>query len=116
MPRTAIRPPRVLRLASKLGVEPSNHVALNRIECGLHSGFAPCCIAFFVTVWGPLMDAYDGELDQQDPLALGIMDGYRTFADQHAPQCGYVPCPACVLSGSVRKVKPCNCTRRRRSR
>lgn len=59
------------------------------IRCGLHSGFPRCCIRFFI---GP---------------GTQMSDADRATYFETTPGVGYMPCPACVASGTFVKVKPC---------
>src|SRR4051812_36420967 len=78
-------------------------VSLWHIECGLHSGFPRCCIAFFVKVWWRVSD---------DNWKL--IDSYRKMQQQFGVlESGYVMCPSCVLNKNVVEVKNCNCHRQR---
>lgn len=69
------------------------------VECGTHSGFRPCCIAFFVTSWMWLSAAERSR--------------YWTTIDRRAREVpGYVPCPTCVARKRFVRVKSCGCSRK----
>lgn len=65
------------------------------IECGLHSGFPPCCVAFYVTqkMW---MDNIE-------------QDAYNKRIYKKNNSYGYVPCPDCLKSGNKVIVIECDC-------
>jgi len=67
------------------------------IECGLHSGFPYCCIAFYTFVWYPLFC-------ERAPAGTSLR---RWYFDWRADCDGYIRCPACKLSG--RRVHPREC-------
>jgi hypothetical protein len=63
----------------------------HRIGCGLHSGFPPCCIRFFIET--------DGR-----PL-----DRHYKIAMEAARPLGYLPCPVCLREKRFVEVRRCNC-------
>lgn len=58
------------------------------IRCGRHSGFRPCCVAFFVGPWKHLMFAYAP--DRVRNAYFGLIDGHYGCNVQ------YVCCPLCI--------------------
>jgi hypothetical protein len=73
------------------------------IARGIHSRIPPCCIAFFVTVWMPLVE----------PRRLWTAKEERWWSrhQRRMPKgIGYVPCPCCCRA--KRFVKVHTCTRR----
>lgn len=77
------------------------------IKCGQHSGFAPCCILFYVGFWRLIC-----EINRQ----VGIIKHgpiQRRYFDW-AKDAGYVACPFCKALGSTRAVKECSCPPRRK--
>lgn len=97
------------------------------IECGLHSGFPPCCVAFYVNhkMW---MDdeersaynkrAYDKGLSvfyerlKSYTLPNGITDDevkVKMQALLRDSLFGYVPCPSCLESYNKVTVLECDC-------
>lgn len=70
---------------------------LRNIQCGIHSGFKPCCIAFFSLVAEPLYELKRFELA-------------RKIRERLVPRKlnkGYIPCPLCIYRGSFVKPKKC---------
>jgi len=71
------------------------------IECGTHSGFPPCCIAWFIMVKRTMQPgsrawrAYERALLRAAPARRGKV--------------GYAPCPACVAARRFVRVASCTC-------
>lgn len=43
----------VVAVLRQIGDLTPDDTAIHFVECGLHSGFPPCCVVFFVQVWWP---------------------------------------------------------------
>src|ERR1035437_2872856 len=67
------------------------------IECGIHSGYPPCCIKFYITqkIWMP--EEQNSEYIKK--IIKRSNDLEKSF--------GYIPCPACLESGNDVKLLPC---------
>lgn len=75
------------------------------IKCGHHSGFKPCCIAWYSTVWQTII---------KHPR---IRKTYIRFIRSSFPKDGhpgYIPCPKCTLKRDFVKVEDCSCGERLR--
>jgi hypothetical protein len=68
------------------------------IECGLHSGYATCCVVFFATVWLPFWRAC--ELKDQLHYLWALMSLGLGAVE-------YILCPACALAGKAVEPKRC---------
>ena len=93
------------------------------VECGLHSGFPPCCIRFFAKTYWPQceivceMHPY-GESSSQllvratsiQKKALIERDRYMEKLGRVDPlhRVGYIPCSKCLREQSFVKVKRCD--------
>jgi hypothetical protein len=97
--------PTARQLAIELGEDSANQHVVHMIECGLHSGFPKCCIAFFVKVWWPWLLAIDQLSTRARASAMPAFNTYQKWNGQP----GYVPCPRCAIEKSFVKVIPCNC-------
>jgi len=99
----------VVDLLRRLGETSPTDGTIHNVDCGIHSGFPPCCITFFAKGWDRWILAYStlrahGETREQllaraDPLqreALLAMDSYRDMPLLGA-RVGYIPCPRCAL-------------------
>jgi hypothetical protein len=64
----------------------------HEIECGLHSGYPVCCVAFFVLVWHEWSELQRGS----------YMAGLKKSP-------GYVPCPRCLKAKTFVSGRPCAC-------
>ena len=78
------------------------------VECGLHSGFPPCCVAFFVQVWWPanVMEGRSRKLRE----VRALVSNYRRVLDRMRDDyehVEYIPCPDCVLSKRFVAMKKC---------
>lgn len=105
--------------------EPYNYNAWT-VECGLHSGFKPCCIIFYVQVWCPsTQDLIDFPLlsvgEDPDEIVTAehiIFTNYREmlhkWSQANKTHINYIPCPACFLARDFVTVKECDCYRKRR--
>lgn len=82
------------------------------VECGVHSGFPSCCIAFFVKVWWPYALAIDGSSTRARADALTAYNAYQKWSTRP----GYVPCPSCVVERKFVEVLPCDCEAKRLSK
>lgn len=103
-------PSELQELAKLLAVSPEDY-RYDVIHNGLHYGYPPCCIAFFVKVWLPLVGALtvdDAEGGLPDPATLDEMgeelfDVYMNYDDWIEPhrkaEAGKsrILCPACAL-------------------
>lgn len=92
-------------LATELAVDLSDRITMETIECGLHSGFPRCCIAFFVKTWRLLFVAIN-----QAPRGEGARArrGYNAYLRQTRGT-NYVPCPNCLSKRRFVNVKACDC-------
>lgn len=98
------------QVAREIGVDLTDRVAMRMIECGLHSGFPTCCVAFFVRVWWPWMLAIDGLSTRRRADAFVASDDYAKWTTRP----GYVACPKCVVDQNFVEVKACDCLRKRK--
>jgi hypothetical protein len=71
------------------------------IHCGRHSGFPPCCIAFFLFRSGFYVLGYDE--------GHRFESNYRQFVEKHGKGFGYVPCSYHATSRKRVRVKRCWC-------
>lgn len=109
MPKRRVLSPEAISIAQMMDEDVNDIVIMNRIECGLHSGFPLCCVVFFVKVWGPfVMDVDDAD--------RALSESYHAWLSNMECSVGYVPCPKCVIDETFVKVKSCDCTKRRRDR
>ena len=93
--------PQAWALAQRVGAA-FDLVKLCHLECGSHSGFAPCCVVFFTTLWLPSLFA--GEHEE-------LIEGYEVARMAlGVGNVGYILCPACALAGKA--VEPKRCPRR----
>jgi hypothetical protein len=79
------------------------------VECGLHSGIPPCCVLWYAAECREaIMQAHaDG-----NRVAMRRFDAYRDKVDRVAARrgirgWGYVPCPLCLRSGRVVRLRRC---------
>ena len=104
------------QLALQIDANPASPAVARMIECGLHSGFPACCVAFFVKVWWPWAAAIDQLPARAQAEAQDAYDTYQRWSTRP----GYVPCPSCVVARRFVEVLPCDCEKRfgssRRSR
>ena len=68
------------------------------VICGIHSGFPPCCIEFYVNTWLPAW---------RDLNRIGLL-GWIIAEAVRSRSCGYIICPECVANNNVVEVKRCN--------
>lgn len=108
--RKRLIPRKVAELAGTLGIpiRPWTMDEIRWLECGLHSGFPPCCVSFWVKVLSPACDEPD------DTLGATICDSYFAAFDiaQEAHGdvgIGYRPCYACLFARKFVKVLRCDC-------
>jgi len=68
------------------------------IICGLHSGFPPCCVKFFVTKW---------------IWNVGSKNSNKYFEKIVLAGPWYIPCPKCLKNKTFVPVKECpeNCAK-----
>ncbi len=101
---------KALDLARQIGAyDPYDLVPIN---CGLHSGFPPCCVAFWWLLWQKLADLPPDEADEADCTGVEeILDEYRdSMHDMGVGETECIPCPACALAGKIVKAKKCRCS------
>jgi hypothetical protein len=85
---------RILEIVDAIG--PRDEDAFVFVECGLHSGFPPCCIEFFVNTYKP------------HRLAAAMEHHNLLVQHSDAPR-GYIPCPRCLFDRRfVKTVKRCD--------
>lgn len=73
------------------------------IRCGLHSGFPPCCVSYFVNVWVPNGGTVAG---------MGRTMAVRAHARAlQRARVGYIPCPSCLAQRRIVRVRSCRCAR-----
>lgn len=70
------------------------------IKCGHHSGFKPCCIAWYSTIWQVIIRYPEVRNEYIKFVKTG-------FAGKGHP--GYIPCPKCSIKEDFVKVKDCSC-------
>lgn len=71
-----------------------NHLP-KTVECGLHSGYPPCCIAFYI------VRLLTHSLRQKRNLIEKLSN--TKFKGR------YIPCPDCLIKNKPVKFKGCNC-------
>ena len=97
------------------------------IECGLHSGFPPCCVAFYANhkIW---MDNDERDAYNKRSYDKGVSVFYERLKTYTLPGditddeakvkvqalltdslFGYVPCPSCLESYNKVTVLKCDC-------
>ena len=76
-------------------------------ECGAHSNIPPCCVAFFVEQWSPVLESRPRKAAfwRACMQLADMLSGYRTF---------YVRCPACLWSGQSNPLRRCACLEKAR--
>lgn len=70
------------------------------VECGRHSGFPDCCIAWFLGRYASWSLA---------PIPARRQSAYLRRCIKARITPGYIPCPACLSSGAFRQVKIKKC-------
>jgi hypothetical protein len=92
----------VIRLLREMGESRPSDGTIHLVECGLHSGFLPCCVIFFVQVWIPLRDG--------EKSALAASDEYLTVVRslRGGGRGGHIPCPDCLRKRRVVVPKKCS--------
>ena len=71
------------------------------VRFGLHAGYPPCCVLFFMTTWGGRRPSWQVS-DHSFSLVRDAEDDL--FEVQ------YVPCPKCLVERAfVKKTKKCRC-------
>ena len=67
------------------------------VVCGLHSGFPPCCVIFYIT--------------KKRWMAVEENDRYMAKISRREKslkrRINYVPCPECLRAGRIVRCKPC---------
>lgn len=109
----------VIAMLRRFGETAPDDATIHSVDCGIHSGFAPCCIAFFVKVWSRWMrmtaslhahgETLDQRLARSNPAqaeALHAMQSYLRVVNDDGV--GYVPCPRCALDGDFVEPRPCS--------
>jgi hypothetical protein len=94
----------VRRVVKAIGGSMGDGSIVQHVECGLHSGFPPCCIAFGWIYSSLLASAtVDMSYDEMDALRAPYhrLRGSRGL--------GYYACPACLLRGNIVTVVKCGC-------
>lgn len=94
----------VRHIVKAIGGSMRDGYLVHHVECGLHSGFPPCCIAFG-WIYSSLLAV----------KAVGL--SYADMDDLRAPyrsmrgsrRADYYACPACLLGGNIVKAKKCRC-------
>jgi hypothetical protein len=99
-------------LAREIDVDLTDRTAMQMIVCGLHSGFPPCCITFFVKTWWPFFVAIYQMPARERSKARSTYDAYL----RQTRGTNYVPCPRCVADRRFVKVKACDCEAKRARR
>jgi hypothetical protein len=81
------------------------------IECGLHSGFPPCCVIFYITVWARSVGFKKDKSSVDMFHFTQFCENYLTPVTRLTGLAvsGYVPCPACILARHFVTTKKCNC-------
>lgn len=86
------------------------------VELGRCSGFPECCIAHFVFIWMPKVDAQGGWRPDSDGVYRGRDPYVRAYtraremvtAELGAASLEYVPCPRCLLRRTFVEVQVCS--------
>ena len=97
MPKRKFADPKAVKLTKKLGEDHNDPIVVWNVECGLHSGFPECCIAFYMAVWWPV------------PKGNPAIRAYLASLDKLPAQPGYIPCPECLRRHRFVKVRRCRC-------
>lgn len=92
-PQLSAQQEAVASLLRQMGDLDPDDSTIRLVERGLHSGFPPCCVTFFVQIWCALMSDYQRVL--------------RRVRADHA-RVSYIPCPDCVLSKKFVTMKKCS--------
>jgi hypothetical protein len=92
----------VVALLRKIGERRPSDRTIYWVDCGLHSGFPACCVAFFVKTWAPLK--LSRRASKADRAAT---DAYSAALCQ-VGQDGYVPCPDCFRIRRFVDVQECS--------
>lgn len=79
------------------------------IECGLHSGFPPCCIQFYVTVWLWVPKTRKSKFFREywEKMDRNHKHGKTRSSYDKETYIGYIPCPSCLNKKNFIKVKRC---------
>lgn len=88
----------------KLNVESKRFV--KNVKCGRHSGFKPCCVAWYSTIWQLIIKYPEIRSEYTKFMRSG-------FSDKGHP--GYIACPKCCLKEDFVKAKDCDCGDKLRS-
>lgn len=97
----------VVALLRKIGERRPSDRTIQWVDCGLHSGFPPCCIAFFVKTWAPLhlyrkASKTDRAAMKEYSYALILLVKRGEIED------GYVPCLDCFRDRRFVDVRECS--------
>lgn len=84
------------------------------VKCGSHSGFKPCCIAWFSLVWTPI-----GDLERNRDIPPDMRRKFENFRTEYhkfnkptfsgKPHPRHVLCPRCALREDFPVLKRCKC-------
>jgi len=102
----------VVALLRQIGDCAPDDATIRIVDCGLHSGFPACCVAFFAKVWWPLHVAQRSSHARRKTRkqAAALIDNYHRALGQlraDRPHLEYVPCPRCLRSGDFVSMRPC---------
>lgn len=94
----------VRAVVKALGGSMRDASVVHHVECGLHSGFPPCCIAFGWIYSSLLANAtVDMSYEEMD----AVRAPYHKLRNNHGV--GYYACPACLLRRNIVTVRKCGC-------
>ena len=65
------------------------------IICGLHSGFPPCCVKFFITKW------------IWNLASKANREHWKKIRRVRCFNVSYIPCPKCLKNRTFVKLKKC---------
>ena len=76
------------------------------IVCGLHSGFPPCCVKFYITKW---IWNLGSKTNHKHWNKLRDLDKTKKYSID------YIPCPKCVKNKTFVELKRCpkNCSKKK---
>lgn len=108
-PQLSAQQEAVASLLRQIGDLDPDDGTIRLVECGLHSGFPPCCVVFFVQVWWPahMLDGSSPALRKTRALMSDYQRVLRRVRADHA-RVSYIPCPDCVLSKKFVMMKKCS--------
>jgi hypothetical protein len=97
----------VVTLLRKIGERRPSDRTIQWVDCGLHSGFPPCCITFFVKTWAPLH--LHRKASKTDRVAMKeYRDAMLLLIKRGELEHGYVPCPDCFRDRRFVVVQECS--------